>query len=168
MAIYTKAGDKGETKVFDKKTGELTRVSKDSCKIKAIGAIDELNSFLGIIGDLTELQGDLFTINSILAGSSLRFTSVKTKKLEKQLDKWEGKLPVQKNFIYYSGTLRATQIFFARALSRRAERELVELSKEQEVPEAIKTYFNRLSDYLFMLARSENFKAKVKEKFWKR
>jgi cob(I)alamin adenosyltransferase len=168
VAIYTKAGDKGETKVFDKKTGELTRVSKDSCKIKAIGAIDELNSFLGIIGDLTELQGDLFTINSILAGSSLRFTSVKTKKLEKQLDKWEGKLPVQKNFIYYSGTLRATQIFFARALSRRAERELVELSKEQEVPEAIKTYFNRLSDYLFMLARSENFKAKVKEKFWKR
>jgi len=167
MAIYTKAGDKGETKVFDKKTGELTKLRKDSCKIKAIGAIDELNSFLGVVGDLTEIQGNLFTINSILAGSKLRFSKSKTTKLEKQLDKWEGSLPVQKNFIFYGGTPRASQIFYARALSRKAERELVEFSKEQKVPEAIMTYFNRLSDYLFMFARSENFKAKLKENFWK-
>jgi cob(I)alamin adenosyltransferase len=102
-----------------------------------------------------------------LAGSKLRFSKSKTTKLEKQLDEWEGRLPVQKNFIYYGGTPRAAQIFFARALSRKAERELVEFSKEQKVPEAIMTYFNRLSDYLFMMARSENFKAKIKEKFWK-
>lgn len=168
MAIYTKTGDKGETKVFDKKTGELTKVSKTSCKIAAIGAIDELNSFLGVVGDLTEIQGDLFTINSILAGSKLRFSKTKTRKLEKQLDKWEGSLPVQKNFIFYGGTPRASQIFFARALARHAEREVVEFSKEQKVSEAILIYFNRLSDYLFMLGRSENFKAKIKEKFWKR
>ena len=168
MAIYTKTGDKGETKVFDKKTGELTGISKASCKIAAIGAIDELNSFLGAVGDLTEIQGDLFTINSILAGSKLRFTKAKTKKLEKQLDKWEGSLPVQKNFIFYGGTPRASQIFYARALCRRAERSLVAFYHQSPITnhEPL-VYINRLSDYLFMLARSENFKAKIKEKFWK-
>jgi len=167
MAIYTKTGDKGETKVFDKKSGELIKISKTSCKIAAIGAIDELNSFLGIVGDTLEVQGNLFTINSILAGSKLRFNRTKTKKLEKQIDKWEGELPVQKNFIYYGGTPRAAQIFFARALCRRAERSLVEFAKEQKVPEAILVYMNRLSDYLFMLGRSENHKNGYKEKFWR-
>lgn len=167
MSIYTKTGDKGQTKVFDRKSGQLVGINKDSCKIAAIGAIDELNSFLGIVGDLTEIQGNLFTINSILAGSKLRFTKAKTKKLEKQIDKWEGKLPVQKNFIYYGGTPRASLIFYARALCRRAERELVAFSKEQKVPEAILIYMNRLSDYLFMLARSENNKEGKKEVFWK-
>lgn len=167
MAIYTKTGDRGETKVFDKKTGNLTKIAKDSCTIAAIGAIDELNSFLGIVGDQTEIQGNLFTINSILAGSKLKFSKTKTKKLEKQIDKWEGELPVQKNFIYYGGTPKASLVFFARALARRAERSLVEFSKDQKVPEAISIYMNRLSDYLFMLARYENFKAKIKEKFWK-
>src|SRR3972149_10465198 len=143
MAIYTKTGDKGKTKVFDKKTGQLTPIRKDSCHIRTIGAIDELNSFLGIVGDLTEIQGDLFTINSILAGSKLHFTKSKTNKLEKQIDKWEGELPVQKNFIYYGGTTRASLIFYARALSRKAERELVSYSKEQKVPEAISIYMNR-------------------------
>lgn len=160
-------GDKGQTKVFDKETGRLTKIPKDSCKIAAIGALDELNSFLGMVGGKGEIQGDLFTINSILAGSKLRFNKTKTRKLEKQIDKWEGELPVQKNFIYYGGTPRASLIFFARALCRRAERELVSFSKEQKVPEAVLVYMNRLSDYLFMFGRSENFKAKVKEKFWK-
>ncbi len=167
MAIYTKTGDKGETKVFDKKSGALIGIKKDSCKIKSIGAIDELNSFLGIVGDLTEIQGNLFTINSILAGGKLRFTKTKTKKLEKQIDKWEGELPVQKNFIYYGGTPRASLIFYARALARRAERSLVEFSKEQKVPDSILIYMNRLSDYLFMMARSINHKEGYKEKFWK-
>lgn len=183
MAIYTKTGDKGTTKVFDKKTGQLVGIRKDACKIAVIGAIDELNSFLGtvisgykdikILSDqentrqIKQIQSNLFTINSILAGSKLRFSKTKTKKLEKQIDKWEGELPVQKNFIFYGGTPRASQIFFARALARRAERELVSFSKEQKVPEAISIYMNRLSDYFFMLARAENFKAKVKEEFWK-
>ena len=168
MAIYTKTGDRGATKVFDKKTGQLTKIAKDSCKIAVIGAIDELNSFLGIVGNLTEIQGNLFTINSILAGSNLRFSKSKTKKLEKQIDKWEGTLPVQKNFIYYGGTPKASLIFFARALCRRAERSLVTAHRTQfTVHDSILIYINRLSDYLFMLGRSENFKAKIKEKFWK-
>jgi len=85
MAIYTKTGDRGTTKVFDRKTKELVKISKSSCKIAAIGTIDELNSFLGIIGDLTEVQGNLFTINSILAGSPLRFSKSPTKNLKKKL-----------------------------------------------------------------------------------
>lgn len=177
MAIYTKTGDKGETKVFDKKTGELIKISKTSCKIAAIGAIDELNSFLGLVksfgGDeklqkkVEEVQENLFIINSILAGSKLRFSRVKTGKLEKQIDKWEGRLPVQKNFIFYGGSIEASLLFYARALARRAERELVEFSKEQKVSEAILIYMNRLSDYLFMVARTENFKSGKKELFWK-
>ena len=169
MAIYTKVGDRGETKVFDKKTRGLTKVSKTSCKIAAIGAIDELNSFLGVIGDLTEIQGDLFIINSILAGSKLRFSKVKTKNLEKEIDRLKGILPVQKNFIYYGGTSKASLIFYARALCRRAERSLVAFYHQSPITNHEPLiYMNRLSDYLFMLGRNENFKAKIKEKFWKR
>lgn len=184
MAIYTKTGDKGKTKVFDKKTGQLTPIRKDSCHIKTIGAIDELNSFLGIVRaeilyhrnitmiqvekKILEIQGNLFTINSILAGSKLKFSKTKTKKLEKQIDKWEGELPVQKNFIYYGGSQTSSLIFYARALCRRAERSLVTAHRTQfTVHDSILIYMNRLSDYLFMLARSENFRAKIKEKFWK-
>lgn len=166
MAVYTKTGDKGTTGVFDKKTKELVRVSKGSCQIKTIGTIDELNSFLGIIGGLTDIQGDLFTINSILAGGKLKFSKTKTKKLEKQIDIWEGMLPVQKNFIFYGGHPRAALLFYARALARRSERSLVSFSKKQEVPESVRIYINRLSDYLFMMGRSVNFEEKVKEKFW--
>ena len=85
MAIYTKKGDKGHTKVFDVKTGELVAVSKKSCQIRAIGAIDELNSYLGIVyvelkshkdkkvqAKIRKVQNNLFTINSILAGSDFR------------------------------------------------------------------------------------------------
>ncbi len=176
MAIYTKTGDKGATKVFDKKSGQLTQVRKDSCHIRTIGSIDELNSFLGIVKSLStdaklqkrveEIQGNLFVINSILAGSKLRFSKTKTKKLERQIDEWEGTLPVLKNFIFYGGTTEASFIFYARALVRRAERELVSFAEEQKVPDSIRTYLNRLSDYLFMLARIINSNKKAKEDYW--
>lgn len=176
MAIYTKKGDKGETKVFDKKSGELVGIRKDSCKIKSIGAIDELNSFLAIVNShfndsnhrnkIERIQGNLFTINSILAGANLEFLKDATKKLEIEIDEMEGKLPVQTNFIFYGGTPRAASLFYARALCRRAERDLVEMEIENSKMEILK-YINRLSDYLFILARNENFKAKVEEKYWK-
>lgn len=180
MSIYTKTGDRGTTKVFDKKSGQLVDISKDSCTIVAIGAIDELNSFLGMISshldhsndrseikNIQGIQANLFVINSILAGSQLRFSKSKTKKLEKQIDKWEGGLPVQKNFIFYGGTPIASQLFYARAICRRAERALVAQSAEYKVPSGIMMYINRLSDYLFMMARNENFKTRIQEKFWK-
>lgn len=168
MAIYTKIGDKGETKVFDKKTQKLVKIGKSSCKIRAIGAIDELNSFLGIVGDLTYVQENLFVINSILAGSKLRFSKFQTKKLEREIDKLEGTLPVLKNFIHYGGSPKASLLFYARAICRRAERSLVSFSKEQVVKPEISIYMNRLSDYLFMKAREVNFKEGIKEKAWKR
>lgn len=178
MAIYTKTGDKGETKVFDKKTGELKKVSKTSCQIATIGTLDELNSFLGVVNSqieseetkkkILEVQSNLFVINSILAGSNIRFPKLKVKKLEKQIDDWEGKLPVLKNFIYYSGVSVSTRIFYARAISRRAERELVALSHEIEVNPTILAFVNRLSDYLFMLGRYINFMSNQKEVAWRR
>lgn len=161
MAIYTKTGDKGSTGNFKGK-----RMSKSSKPVRTIGVIDELNSFLGMVGNLTEIQENLFIINSILAGSKLRFSKTETKKLEKQIDKWEGELPVQTNFIFYGGTSRAALLFYARALCRRAERSLVSLGIERKAY-GILQYINRLSDYLFMLARHENFRAGIKEKFWK-
>lgn len=159
MAVYTKTGDKGLTGTFGGK-----RVSKSSKLIHAIGAIDELNSFLGVIGGQTEIQQNLFTINAILTGAKLKLSPDATRKLEHEIDKIEGTLPVQKNFLIYSGTKKATQLYFARALCRRAERELVTLKVKPE----IMIYVNRLSDYLFMLARNTNFKKKVKEVYWKR
>lgn len=175
MAIYTRTGDKGKTKVFDKRTRELIQISKTSRKIKTIGAIDELNSFLGIIKSeslenkktLSEIQTNLFTINSVLAGAKLTFSKIKTKKLEKQIDKWEGTLPVLKNFIIYGGNTEATHIFYARALCRKAERALVSFSKVEPIKENILTYMNRLSDFLFMLARKINFCLNEKEETWK-
>lgn len=177
MAIYTKTGDKGSTKVFDKKSGELVGIRKDSCKIKSIGAIDELNSFLGVVKSFSTdknlqkkievVQANLFTINSILAGGKLRFSKSQTKKLEKEIDHWEGTLPVQKNFIYYGGSKESSLIFYARALCRRAERSLVSFSHIQYTNPYILAYVNRLSDYLFMLGRSMNHEEGMKESFWK-
>lgn len=159
MAIYTKTGDKGTTGTFLGK-----RVSKSSQLIKTIGAIDELNSYLGIIGGLTEIQRNLFTINAILTGAKLKLPADATKKLEKEIDRIEGALPVQKNFIIYGGTKKAAQIYFARALCRRAERELVTIKPDSEVL----IYINRLSDYLFIKARGMNRDSGVKEKAWRR
>lgn len=176
MAIYTKTGDKGFTKVFDKKSGQLVGISKDSCKIKSIGSIDELNSFLGVAKSFSEdkkihkkiesIQECLFIINSVLAGSKLTFDKAKTKQLEKDIDVWEGELPVQKNFIFYGGSQISSLLLYARALARRAERDLVEFTKEQKVPEEVQKYINRLSDYLFMMARSINIRTGAAESFW--
>lgn len=161
--IYTRTGDKGTTSML---TGK--RVSKSSKLIAAIGAIDELNSFLGIVGGLIEIQKDLFSINASLAGSKVDFPYSKTQDLEKKIDKLEGKLPVLKNFIIYGGNKKASELFFARALCRRAERALAALyhSPRFTVDKSLLVYINRLSDYLFMLARAENLKGKIKLKTW--
>ncbi|HJY98452.1 MAG TPA: cob(I)yrinic acid a,c-diamide adenosyltransferase [Patescibacteria group bacterium] len=158
MAVYTKTGDKGKTGTFSGR-----RVSKSSQLIRTIGAIDELNSFLGIVGGQTEVQRNLFTINAILTGAKLKLPEDATKKLEREIDKIEGVLPVQKNFLVYGGNKKAAQLYFARALARKAERELVELGFR---PEAL-IYLNRLSDYLFMSARKINHKNRIKEPDWK-
>jgi cob(I)alamin adenosyltransferase len=167
VAIYTKIGDKGETRVFNPKTEKLIPISKTSKKINTIGVIDELNSLFGIVGGLTDIQSDLFTINAILAGTKLRFPKTKTKKLEKEIDRLEGILPVQKNFIYYGGDPKAATLFLARAVCRRAERSLVSLLKDENFNPQILIYINRLSDYLFIKGRKANWAAGIKEKAWR-
>lgn len=162
MSVYTKTGDKGKTGMASGK-----RVSKSSKVIQAIGAIDELNSYLGIIGRLSDVQRNLFTINSMLSGAKLTFPKDATKKLEREIDTMESKMPVLTNFIIYSGTPRATKLYFARALCRRAERILVAASDDKHPNLDRLMYLNRLSDYLFTLARFTNFKKKVKEEVWK-
>lgn len=162
MAVYTKTGDKGKTGTFAGK-----RVSKASGVIHAIGTIDELNSYLGIIGGLVEIQRNLFTINSILTGAKLKLSSDAVKKLEKEIDEMEGTMPVLQNFIIYSGVEKTTQLYYARAICRRAERSLVSISDVKHPNSELLMYLNRLSDYLFMLARYTNFKQRIKEEVWK-
>lgn len=177
MAIYTKRGDKGQTSLYDPQNTQHIRISKGSARIHAIGNLDELNAFLGIIaaradGDLRKkmenVQFSIFTINSILAGAKLRFPSSKTKALEKEIDELEGSLPVLKNFVLMGGGEVGSLVHYARTLVRRAERGLVTLNKLEEVKPSILTFINRLSDYMFMLARKVNHDQKTPEKIWKR
>lgn len=177
MAIYTKRGDKGETSLYDEKNAQRVRISKESLIVSTLGAVDELNSSIGICASfckdkktknlLEDIQRDLLKVGSIIAGSKLRFSKVKTKKLERVIDNLEGTLPVLKNFVLPGGTKLASHIHFSRSLSRKAERRLVALSKKSEVKEQILTYLNRLSDFLFMLAREANHKEGRKDAIWK-
>lgn len=173
MAIYTKRGDKGKTGLYLK---ERKRVSKDSLRIKAIGALDELNSFLGVVCSFSEdpklvnqtkeIQKDLLTIGSILAGSKLRFFKTKTKRLEKKIDELEKKLPPLENFILPGGSRLAALLHYARTLARRVECETATLDKVEKVKPQILSFLNRLSDFLFMLARDVNYRMGIKEEVW--
>lgn len=162
MSIYTKKGDKGKTCLF-----KGDRISKDSPRIGAIGTVDEANSYLGVIGGFEEIQRDLMTISSILAGAKLKFSSVKSKKLEKEIDKLDKILPPLKHFILPGGSEIGAKLHFARTLVRHAECIVVGLSKKERVKLEILVYLNRLSDYLYMKAREENFKKGIKEEVWK-
>ena len=173
MSIYTKKGDRGKTGLY---TGKK-RLSKDSLRIRAVGTIDELNSYLGVVisaGEkshlgklLREIQKDLLTAGSIIGGSNLRFSKAKVRKIEKEIDKLEKELPKLSNFIIPGGTEVAAKLQYARTLTRRAEREVVKLNKEEPVKSQILIYLNRLSDGLFMFARKANSDEGVEEITWK-
>lgn len=161
MSVYTKTGDKGKTGLFNGK-----RVLKSSKIINAIGAIDELNSYLGVVSGQVNIQINLFTINSILAGAKLELKKDEIKKLEKEIDEMESKMPPQTYFLIYGGDEKASELYFARSLTRKAERVLVDLKKFKQ-KEVVLSYINRLSDYLFTLARFTNFKKNIQEVEWK-
>ena len=103
----------------------------------------------------------------MLSGANLELPKDAVKKLEREIDEMEGKMPVLANFIIYSGSPRAIKLYFARALCRRAERILVAASDTKHPNLDRLMYLNRLSDYLFTLARFINFTKKVKEEVWK-
>ncbi len=174
MRIYTRTGDKGETSLFGGK-----RVPKNHLRIAAYGSIDELNSLLGVVvakiqdvrfeGYINLIQKDLFLIGSHLAGAKINLNVLpkKVEEIEGIIDNLTYELPELHNFILPEGTETASFLFLARAVTRRAERELVSLLTIEEFDERILVYLNRLSDFLFVLARYINFKEGLKETVWK-
>lgn len=170
MKIYTKGGDKGETGLFG---GE--RVSKDSLRIDSYGTIDELNSFIGLAiievkdGDikklLSRIQNQLFTLGSDLATPDTernkKFNVPRVKEdlvleLEKEIDMFESRNDEIRFFILPGGTKGSTLLHICRTICRRAERNVVSLSKTEEINTNIIIYLNRLSDLFFVLGRYEN------------
>jgi len=158
--IYTKTGDDGSTGL-----GDGTRVAKDSARVAAYGTVDELNSAIGMVlaqdipagvrETLTQAQHDLFDLGGELCipGMAMIFAA-DVERLETTLDGFNADLPALKDFILPGGGSAAACCHLARTVCRRAEREVVTLSRAEPVrPEAIH-YLNRLSDLLFVLARA--------------
>ncbi len=176
MTIYTKRGDRGKTNIFKGKAGDRVIVLKDSVTIEVLGSIDELNSVIGvaiafsnfpeITSHLKEVQRNLLVIGAIIAGSKIDFPVTIAKKLEKIIDKLEGKLKQLSSFILPGGTVFASQLHLARSVARRTERVIVSLSNQKKINPQILVYMNRLSDFLFVMARYVNFEAKIGEELW--
>lgn len=168
--IYTRKGDRGKTSLFDGRV-----VSKDSKVAAAIGALDELNSYLGVVRsgnknkfinrELKIIQGNIFLMGAIIAGYKARFSKKEVKRIESRIDKLEAMLPPQQYFIFFAGAKTAAGLFYARSLARKAERSIVKLGKSANP--LVLSYINRLSDYLFILGRYYNFKRGVKEEYWR-
>jgi cob(I)alamin adenosyltransferase len=166
MAIYTKKGDKGKTSLYTLPRARKIRIAKSAPEIEALGAIDEVNSYLGVVaaisdtnlrGEIEKIQNNLFTISSLLAQADLEFPGARTKELEKKIDRLEKGLPPLANFILPGGCEVGAGLHFARTLVRKAERATVAL---KDVRPEILSYLNRLSDYIFLLARKANFAAR--------
>ncbi|MFM7661303.1 MAG: cob(I)yrinic acid a,c-diamide adenosyltransferase [Bacteroidota bacterium] len=165
MKIYTKKGDKGKTGLIGG-----TRVSKSSIRIDSYGTIDELNSWLGVLRDgeikanykeqLIEIQDRLFTIGSSLASdpkkSAMKIPDLLNDDvvlLEKWMDEMDQELEPMRSFILPGGNQTASFCHVARCICRKAERNVVVLSENEFVSDLVLMYLNRLSDYLFILAR---------------
>lgn len=165
--IYTKTGDKGGTSLIGG-----VRVPKNHIRIESYGTVDELNSYLGMVNDmcaneainlaLREVQDRLFTIGAALATNPDKEVKIKLPDLhesdvtwlEQQIDTMNEVLPEMRSFILPGGNLASSTCHVARCVCRRAERICVDMQENDEyVPALIITYLNRLSDYLFVLAR---------------
>lgn len=178
MKIYTKTGDKGLTSLIGG-----TRVPKNHLRIEAYGTIDELNSYVGLIRDqaigdeykklLKDIQDRLFTIGSKLASdpikSKMKLPDIKQEDidiLEKEMDRMNEKLTELKNFILPGGHTIVSFCHIARCVCRRAERLAVNVAAESPVDQLVLIYLNRLSDYLFVLARALANDLEVEEYLW--
>lgn len=179
--IYTKTGDKGTTSLIGG-----TKVPKNDIRIETYGTVDELNSWIGLINDsqadeefkndLTEIQDRLFTIGSSLATDAEKEPKMKLpglhgsdiEFLERKVDEMTAKLPPMKSFILPGGHPTVSSIHIARCVCRRAERICVNMQQNGLfVDEKIIEYLNRLSDYLFTLARYAAQKLGAEEIPWK-
>ena len=178
MKIYTKTGDSGQTSLFGG-----GRVPKTHLRIEACGTVDELNSLLGLAralgaserGDawLAEVQSQLFHLGADLATPLqatadwiTRIAASDIEWLESTIDEMTADLTPLKNFILPGGTTAAAALQVARAVGRRAERRIVALAESDDIGEFALPYVNRLSDWLFTLARYENMQAGETESKW--
>ena len=181
MKIYTKTGDEGETSLFGG-----GRVRKDHPRTSAYGDVDELNSAIGLVratepsdlfdDTLQAIQRDLFSIGGQLATPRPEKVAKKMEKavlpperaaaLERVMDDAEGELTPLQAFVLPGGTPKAAALHLARTVCRRAERSVVTLAGEDEVPPEILVYLNRLSDLLFTLARLANHRAGTPDLTW--
>lgn len=179
MKVYTKKGDAGETSLIGG-----TRVKKSNIRIDAYGTVDELNSCIGVIRDsakdrfkdeeLAGIQDNLFTLGSDLATDKSKSKMVNPilkeediLALEESMDKMDASLEPLKNFIIPGGDLCSSYCHVARCVCRRAERIVIELNENEAVDPLILKYLNRLSDYLFILARAYTLKHQGIETLWK-
>lgn len=179
--IYTKIGDHGKTSLIGG-----TKVTKSNIRIESYGTVDELNSFIGLVADLVkeeatkgvlkEIQDRLFTIGSSLACDpdkepSMKIPDLKEEDvnlLEKEMDKMNEVLPAMKNFILPGGHVAVSTVHIARCVCRRAERLCVGMKENNDFVESLVIkYLNRLSDYLFVLARYVGHIYNVEEIVWK-
>ena len=166
MKIYTKKGDSGSTQLLG---GRI--VKKNHIRLECYGTIDELNAFVGNIYDniekkshkkfLFKIQNQLFNLGSCIAydgeKSTLNLPNITENDvalIESEIDKIDNKLPVLKNFILPSGHTTASKCHIARTVCRRAERNLIAIEQDESINHLHLIYLNRLSDYLFVLARS--------------
>ncbi len=183
--LYTRGGDQGDTSLVSG-----TRISKGNNRIDLYGEVDELNSVIGLIycliqkeafdyenilAQIQTVQTDLFSLGSHLACESElwgkyklpQLTAATITILEEQIDKFDSELPELKSFILPGGSVISSHIQIARAVCRRVERKLVLFQNEKNsLPESSLSLLNRLSDYLFALARYVNFKLKIEENIW--
>jgi cob(I)alamin adenosyltransferase len=179
VKIYTRTGDKGETSLFGGR-----RVPKDAPRIEAYGTVDELNAVLGtalantrnpeLKKILRGIQRKLFDVGADLAtpgkrgeGRIHRIDAGDVIDLEKTIDRLEGKLKPLRAFILPGGSPAAAHLHHARTVCRRAERLVVRASRSEEIGTWVVVFLNRLSDLLFVLARSANRMARVPEATWK-
>ena len=177
MKIYTKTGDEGKTSLFDN-----SRVWKSDERIMSYGAVDELNSSIGValsleldpeIKDiLIKIQNDLFIVGSDLANPKMSDKKIRTTPemitfLEQKIDLLEPQLEPLTSFILPGGTLLASILHLSRTISRRAETHVVALSRNEEINKDAAIYLNRLSDLMFILARSVNNRKGKPDIVWK-
>lgn len=181
MKIYTKTGDKGDTGLFGG-----GRVPKNHPRVEAYGDVDELNAAIGLARSiemmpridevLVPIQRDLFALGALLATpdrekmrqhlEKARIDAERIAQLEQAIDEGDRELEPLRSFIVPGGTPKAAALHVARTVCRRAERRVVELQADTEIPQLAVIYLNRLSDLLFTLARVANRRAGAGEVTW--
>jgi cob(I)alamin adenosyltransferase len=178
MKIYTKTGDQGKTSLLGG-----TRVLKSHFRIEAYGTVDEMNAHLGLLMDqpidprlrdnLFRIQHELFEIGSYLACETdpekfklKMIGDSHIQKLEQEIDQMEEELTPLKNFILPGGHPAVSQCHVARCVCRRAERNVIALNENEKISGSVIRYLNRLSDYLFVLARKLSKDAGIREIIW--